>query len=503
VRGVYLTARDHRRATGAACDRSNGSLAAGYPRPHTTSRAQWLFQARGWPFLLVAADAVGLACALVAARLGAPDGAVTSGGELLLWLYPLVVLVTFATRGLFRERLQPTPLDDAARVVAATSLAAMLLIAAGAIAEGDSSSAGLVTRAWLFASVYVVGLRLLLGLARRRLRAAGRIGTRTLIVGAGRVGAALERRLAEQPEIGLRAVGFLDHDPVPVDDSWGRRAPVLGTPSSLGEVVDETRAEHVILAFSSEPDSVLIPIVRECERRRLGVSLVPRLFESVTERMALGHLGGLPVVAFQPVHPRGWQFGVKHAFDRVAAAVLIVLLTPVMLVAALAVKLSSSGPILFRQCRVGRDGRPFDMLKFRSMRVPVEEPPEVLIPAGLAPGGVEGEDRRTRVGAALRKLSLDELPQLFNVLRGEMSIVGPRPERPEFVEFFHSRVDRYDDRHRVKSGITGWAQVHGLRGRTSLADRLEWDNYYIQNWSLWLDVKIVIMTLSAILRSSE
>ena len=159
-------------------------------------------------------------------------------------------------------------------------------------------------------------------------------------------------------------------------------------------------------------------------------------------------------------------------------------------------RLSSPGPIFFRQRRVGRDGRSFDLLKFRSMRgSAAAEGGASSRAAGRAPGGVEGVDRRTRVGRFLRRTSLDELPQLLNVLRGEMSLVGPRPERPEFVELFGHDIDRYGDRHRVKSGITGWAQVHGLRGQTSLADRVEWDNYYIENWSLWLDLKILLMTV--------
>jgi lipopolysaccharide/colanic/teichoic acid biosynthesis glycosyltransferase len=161
--------------------------------------------------------------------------------------------------------------------------------------------------------------------------------------------------------------------------------------------------------------------------------------------------------------------------------------------------------VFFRQRRVGRDERAFDMLKFRSMRTAPAEPEIVVsgVPEDLAPGGVEGDDRRTPVGRMLRRLSLDELPQLINVLKGEMSIVGPRPERPEFVELFDRSVLHYGARHRVKSGMTGWAQVHGLRGRTSLSDRLEWDNYYIQNWSLWLDLKILLMTIVAIHRPVE
>jgi lipopolysaccharide/colanic/teichoic acid biosynthesis glycosyltransferase len=197
----------------------------------------------------------------------------------------------------------------------------------------------------------------------------------------------------------------------------------------------------------------------------------------------------------------------KYALDRAAAALALWISSPLLLVCAAAVYLSLGRPIFYRQRRVGLDGRPFDILKFRSMR-PADSPTEDHAAARFdaaqtAPGGVEGEDRRTRVGMFLRKTSIDELPQLINVLKGDMSLVGPRPERPELVELFEQRIHRYDDRHRVKAGITGWAQVNGLRGNTSLADRVEWDNYYIENWSLWLDFKILLMTCTAVVRFRE
>jgi lipopolysaccharide/colanic/teichoic acid biosynthesis glycosyltransferase len=179
------------------------------------------------------------------------------------------------------------------------------------------------------------------------------------------------------------------------------------------------------------------------------------------------------------------------------------LLAPVLLGCALATWISLGRPILFRQRRVGRDGREFDMLKFRSLRPNGNESENLFdLPDDTAPGGVEAGDRVTKVGAFLRNTSLDELPQLLNVFKGEMSIVGPRPERPEFVELFEPRVHRYYDRHRVKAGITGWAQVNGLRGQTSLSDRVEWDNYYIENASLWLDIKIIGRTILALPRHS-
>jgi len=222
----------------------------------------------------------------------------------------------------------------------------------------------------------------------------------------------------------------------------------------------------------------------------------------MNERVVVEHLGGLPLVAVEPTNPKAWQFRMKYAIDRAVAASLLLLAAPLLIATAVAVWASVGRPILYRQRRVGRDGRGFDMLKFRSMTTAAtarEFPVAALLP-GAAPGGVEGIDRRTRVGRLIRRTAIDELPQLLNVLRGEMSIVGPRPERPEFVEMFERDVYRYGERHRVKAGITGWAQVNGLRGKTSLADRVEWDNYYIDNWSLWLDLKIVLATGRALVR---
>lgn len=212
------------------------------------------------------------------------------------------------------------------------------------------------------------------------------------------------------------------------------------------------------------------------------------------------------MLTLRPTNPRGWQFAVKHAFDRGFAFLVLLLLSPLMLACALTVRLSSPGPIFFRQRRIGRDGCEFTMLKFRTMRGDPSEDGEA--DAGWA-AEIRGDDRpattgferTTPAGRIMRALSLDELPQLLNVLGGQMSIVGPRPERVGYVREFERVVRRYGDRHRVKSGMTGWAQVSGLRGQTSIADRVEWDNYYIQNWSLWLDLRIIAMTLVEVVRS--
>jgi exopolysaccharide biosynthesis polyprenyl glycosylphosphotransferase len=248
---------------------------------------------------------------------------------------------------------------------------------------------------------------------------------------------------------------------------------------------------------------VLVGTITKCRQLNVDVSLVPRLYESINDRATLDHIGGLPLLSLHPTNPRGWQFVIKHAFDRSFAFLALVALSPVMIAIAIAVRASSPGPIFFRQRRVGRDSHEFDVLKFRTMRAERDGADDFDLPPGIAPGGVEGADRRTRVGRFLRDFALDELPQFINVLRGDMSIVGPRPERPEYVKRFAAEIRRYEDRHRVKSGITGWAQVHGLRGQTSIADRVEWDNHYIQNWSLRLDLRIVAMTVVEVIRSRD
>ncbi len=474
--------------------------------PKTHMPAQRLLEGRGWILVRLASDSLLLMLAAAAAYAGGTAAALGSEGQAAIWLYPPLTVGLLALRGAYGRRLHVRPLDGIGSLVGATSLAAIALLAATTILQPETQTAPFIVRVWFFGTVYVVGGHLLLALTQRRARVNGVVGKPTLIVGAGRIGAQVERRLTEQPELGLRPIGYLDSDPPPPDLVPGRRAPVLGPPTELARLAKETGAQHVVFAFLSAPDHVLVPLVRECEDRGLEMSLVPRLFDSINVRVGLEHIGGLPLYGLRAVNPKGWQFAVKHGLGVALAGMLLLLLSPVMLAAAAAVKLSSPGPALFRQRRIGRDGREFDMLKFRSMQPADATETTAASPVpleGTAPGGVEGADRRTPVGAFLRRTSLDELPQLLNVLKGEMSLVGPRPERPEFVELFGQSIRRYDDRHRVKSGITGWAQVHGLRGKTSLADRVEWDNYYIENWSLGLDLKILLMTLAVLFRPAE
>lgn len=451
---------------------------------------------RYWRLLRLLTHAALLLCAIgAAALLGAATDSSSSAYALLMT--PLVLGV-LALRGAYGRTINLDVLNELLRVLGATTLVGITLIAAAAIVDYQSDPTGELLRAWGLSTV-LLGLGVpVLAVAERSSRRSGVASLPALIVGAGQVGTQIERRLSEQPELGLRVVGYVDADPAPWNMVPERQAPVLGPPEEFAEIAQSTGAEHVILTFTSSPDHVLVPLIRACEDRGLHVWLVPRLFESVNLRLSLDNIGPLPIFGLKWVDPKGWQFAIKHAIDRVVGGTLLLAISPLLLAIGLAVRLSSPGPILFRQRRIGRDGQRFEMLKFRSMRVEEEQDPADWVKPGVAPGGVEGVDRRTAVGRFIRQYSLDELPQLLNVARGEMSLIGPRPERPDYVEVFDERVRRYSDRHRVKSGITGLAQVNGFRGQTSLPERIELDNYYIQNWSMALDVKIFLHTFAAI-----
>jgi exopolysaccharide biosynthesis polyprenyl glycosylphosphotransferase len=421
----------------------------------------------------------------------------------------LTALVTFALVTLavlhatsihaVRDRLRLEVLDDMRLILSATAVAAMASQFVAALALGSEPSAYDAMRLWGFSAMLLVCVHAasIAFVHRRRRTELG--GMRTLIVGAGQVGRLTAGRLAATPDLGLHPIGFLDKDPI--ESGRPLPLPVLGASWDLEHVVETYGVDCVVFTFSTAPHDVLLGLLDECERLGVRALVVPRLFERVPSRVQLTHVGALPLLELMPTSTKSFQYAVKYAVDRVAALVLVILLSPVLVAVSLSVLLSLGRPILYRQERVGRDGRRFDMLKFRTMSPPSEEAPhEVAFDPENGPGGIEGADRRTGVGAILRRTSLDELAQLFNVLKGEMSLVGPRPERPEFVEFYGESVRRYDARHRVKSGITGWAQIHRLRGKTSISDRVEWDNYYIENFSLWLDAKILLRTIPEVVR---
>ena len=424
--------------------------------------------------------------------------------------FPLVALLCLAVFGLYRVRLGSRYLDDLPRIIAATAVAAMTVTFAQVLFVQAPDAAAEMVPAWALATGLLLAGRGGMALAERRARTHGTAGSPTLIVGAGRVGRLVAKRLIDKPEVGLRPLGFVDDDPMPDADfdpaqvAQQSELPVFDSGPELATMVRELGIEHAIIGFSSSSHETQLDLARRLHDLGVTVSVVPRLFEAMPDRVVPQRTVGLPLVSIFPSTPRGWRMTAKYALDRFLALLALFVLSPLLIVSTIATLISVGRPIFYRQERIGLGGREFEMLKFRTMREPKptdEAAGEQVIgkafQSGLAPGGVEGDDRRTRVGSFHRRVGIDELPQLFNVARGEMSIVGPRPEREELVPWFEREVYRYGERHRMKPGITGWAQVHGLRGKTSLADRVEWDNYYIENWSPWLDLKILVLTLAA------
>jgi exopolysaccharide biosynthesis polyprenyl glycosylphosphotransferase len=453
---------------------------------------------RSWARGAVLLDAAMLVAAAAAADFGARDAGVIRVAPVWLVVYGLLVLLLLRGRGMYAWRLRLSLLDDVRNVVTATAVASIAVLSLRILLPGNVDDlASQSLRVLAFSALYLAAGRVAYDWAYLSARRHGELRRPTLIVGAGRVGRLTATRLLEHPELGLSPVGFVDKEPL---DESALPVPVLGASWDLERLIEQHDVEHVVITFSTAPSEVLLREIERCEELGVSVSLVPRLFERVTERLSVEHIGGLPLLSTRRADPQGWQFAVKYTVDRLVAGILLLLALPLFAALAAGTLLSVGRPIFFRQPRFGLDGGEFEMLKFRSMRASAE--PVVLpdLPHDTAPGGIEGDDRRTRFGTFLRRTSLDELPQLLNVLKGEMSLIGPRPERPDFARLFERNVYRYGDRHRVKSGITGWAQVNGLRGKTSLSDRVEWDNYYIENWSLWLDVKILLMTLWAVRR---
>jgi exopolysaccharide biosynthesis polyprenyl glycosylphosphotransferase len=269
-------------------------------------------------------------------------------------------------------------------------------------------------------------------------------------------------------------------------------APVLGRLADTPALVGANALDRLIVALPLASHHRILEIVAACDRLPVEIQFVPDLFEIMTQRVRVSEIDGIPLLALRAYPLEAWNRAAKRTFDIALSATFLVVSTPLMAIVALLVRADSPGPILFRQRRVGRDGREFTMLKFRSMPVDAERDSGPVIGDAVDP-------RATPLGRFLRRTCLDELPQLWNVLAGEMSLVGPRPERPVFVEQFDREVPRYFARHRVKSGVTGWAQVNGLRGKTSIDERTKYDIFYVENWSVVFDLKILFLTARQIL----
>ncbi len=461
-----------------------GAAPAPPPSLRARRREDWLGRYGVQPLLVT--------CDLLAVLVGGL--AIGAVGRVNL-VFAAVLIGLFSLAHLYRSRLSMSLLDDAPQLVgrwlAAVAITS-LFQAAFTQLRWD-----LVLVKWNVVGAAAVSLVLLLAFRAvgyavvRSLRRSRRVVHRTLILGAGRVGAQIADILLDHPEYGLHPIGFLDSDP------WlGPKElplPILGGTDALYHVLTDHNVNNVVVAFGSMRESAMVDVIRTCDRLDTEIFMVPRLFELHHVSDDMDTVWGMPLVRLRRAarRSRGWQ--VKRAFDLLVSSVALILLSPIMLIAALAVRLEGGPGIIFRQERVGVDGRRFYVMKFRSLK-PVDET------ESQTNWNVAHDDRLGPVGRFLRKSSVDELPQLINILKGEMSLVGPRPERPHFVDQFCEAYPRYVARHRVPSGLTGWAQINGLRGDTSIADRARFDNYYIENWSLWFDVKIMLRTVGSVIR---
>jgi len=411
-------------------------------------------------------------------------------GPYLLMLLPILVVwgVSFRAFDLYRPRRIGSHLSEAADIAKASSMGALVLVAAMTFFFREFEySRVVIVYFWLLSIGSVWFSRAVFREALRFARRRGYNQRYALVVGSGDLAQDVARRIQARPDMGIQILGL-------VGDKKDQRGGVrcLGGYSDLRAVLDAHAVDHVILALAHEDYGRLAGLLDAVGDEPVTIHVVPDLIRFASLRGGVEEFEGMPFIHLRDSPLHGWNLVAKRAFDVVFSLVVLVGLAPILLLLALGVRLTSPGPVFYAQERMGLDGRRFRMLKFRTMRANAE--------AGTGPVWARANDpRRVSFGAFLRRFSLDELPQFFNVLRGDMSVVGPRPERPFFVEQFRQTVPGYMLRHKVKSGVTGWAQVHGLRGNTSLAKRIEYDLDYIERWSLWMDLKIIALTVTRIL----
>jgi exopolysaccharide biosynthesis polyprenyl glycosylphosphotransferase len=402
----------------------------------------------------------------------------------------VLLLVFFHNADLYRARLSLSVLDDAPGILGRSLAAGAGAMILGGLNDGRAGTARLVT-ALVFGGL-CLALRAFAYAVIRTARRRHHLRQRALFLGAGTLAGGLAANLLAHPEYGLMPQGLLDDDPLLREHE--RPVPVLGGYGDLSTVVLEHAIDVVVVTYGSVREPSMVGLLRACDRLACEIYFVPRLYElhSVTKDTEV--LWGMPLIRLRRAPFRTGAWTAKRLGDVVISAVALVLLAPVLLVCGLASKLET-GCMLFRQTRIGLDGQHFDVLKFCSLKP--EQPSESSTNWNI------GTDARVGpIGRILRRTSLDELPQLWNVFRGDMSLVGPRPERPYFVDEFTRQFPWYPARHRVPAGLTGWAQIHGLRGDTSIGDRAHFDNFYIENWSMWGDIKIIMRTVGQVLKAA-
>ena len=407
----------------------------------------------------------------------------------------------FYLQGFYRTRLKRTKFDDFILITLNAILTILLALAILNYLYAYSTGSSPLFRITFklshgFLAVYFVAVILLVSFLRnqiyfvmKRRYAKGLNLQNVLIVGAGEMGRTVAQKIVQYKDLGFVLKGFLDNEHPPgstVDIDGGIK--VLGPIGEMGSVLETGDIQEVYVALDLNNYAQILETLKIVHKYTVRVRLIPDLFQLLTLKANIQDLDGIPVISLDDVSLRGGKLVLKRLIDLVSSAVMLLVLSPLFLAVGIIIKLTSRGSIFYKQQRVGLDGKEFEVIKFRTM---VSDAEKDSGPVMCRPG----DRRMTRLGRFLRKYSIDEFPQLVNVFRGEMSLIGPRPERPFFVKDFREKIPKYMLRHRMKAGITGWAQVHGLRQETSIEKRLEYDFYYIQNWSLGLEIRILWMTL--------
>lgn len=407
-------------------------------------------------------------------------------------LFVIQLFVTITILFLNRQYYIPRSLsriDQAYYVFVSVSVGMLIALAVATIIFRNNQAILDYPRAmmvydWLLTIVLLILGRLVHSWARKRLQDRGIGKDRVLIVGTGDTARMIIQRIAWSPALGYDLVGIVNGESAG-NEILGFR--VLGQPEDLPDLINEYHVDEVIIAMPEKGHREMLHVISYCERGRVTIKIFPDLFQYVTTHAGIDDLGGLPLLSVRDYALRGYLLTLKRLIDFIGATLGLIAFSPLMLLTALAIKLESPGPVFFIQPRMGLDGREFMMIKFRSMRTDAEKD---------GPGWtVKNDPRQTRLGTWLRRLEVDELPNLINVWLGEMSLVGPRPEQAYYVEQFRRYVPRYMDRHREKGGMTGWAQVNGLRGDSSISERTKYDLWYSENWSILLDTKILLRTV--------
>ncbi len=432
-------------------------------------------------------------------------------GRRYLVLLPIIAVfwpVIFYFHGLYLVRRSRSKVEEVLTVSLAILLAILMLSVftawyrpEGALRADGTREIFTYSRLFMaiFAATNVVTVstgRMFIRSYLRRKRLSGEYRRNILVLGAGDLGQDIGGKIAGHADFGFHLVGFLDDDPAKLGREF-HGASVIGTLDRLESVIKEYNIDLAYIALPLEAHRRVVGIVDVLGRECVEVRLVPDILQYATLKASLEDLDGTPVINLSQVPLQGWKSLGKRLMDvSVAGTALAVgTVTGVFPLLALAIWLEDRGPIFYHQERMGLDGKRFMIHKFRSMYIGAEKTTGPV-------WAVEDDPRRTRIGSWMRRWSIDELPQLWNILKGEMSLIGPRPERPDFVEQFKHRIPQYMLRHRVKAGLTGWAQVHGWRGNTSLNKRIKYDIYYIENWSLKLDLKILWMTARGLRRNA-